>query len=69
MSNVAAHYESLFGNDPATARAARSLCDEGKHGAGTLEHRRALTAFFWWTAWAATTERAGPWRTLSDQAA
>ncbi|MEO6139108.1 MAG: cbb3-type cytochrome c oxidase subunit I, partial [Luteimonas sp.] len=23
----------------------------------TMEHRRALTAFFWWTAWAATTER------------
>ena len=25
----------------------------------TMEHRRALTAFIWWTAWAATTERAG----------
>ncbi len=24
---------------------------------GTAKHRRALTAFFWWTAWAATTER------------
>ena len=23
----------------------------------TVEHRRALTAFIWWTAWAATTER------------
>ena len=34
ISNVAAHYESLFGNDPATARAARSLRDEERHGAG-----------------------------------
>ncbi|MBA2352802.1 MAG: nitric-oxide reductase large subunit, partial [Burkholderiales bacterium] len=25
----------------------------------TVEHRRALTAFFWWTAWAATSERLG----------
>ena len=25
----------------------------------TVENRRALTGFFWWTAWAATTERPG----------
>jgi hypothetical protein len=25
----------------------------------SLEHRRALTAFFWWTSWAAVTERPG----------
>ena len=33
LSNVAAHYESLFGNDPATAQIARGLRDEGRHGA------------------------------------
>ncbi|MEO6263697.1 MAG: nitric-oxide reductase large subunit [Luteimonas sp.] len=58
LSNVAAHYESLFGNDPATAklREAYAMKDDT---VDTLEHRRALTAFFWWTAWAATTERPG----------
>ena len=56
VSNVAAHYESLFGNDPATAglREAYAMKDGTVDTAG---HRRALTAFFWWTAWAATTER------------
>ncbi|MFD0737863.1 nitric-oxide reductase large subunit [Lysobacter koreensis] len=55
-SNVAAHYVSLFGNDPATAELREAYAmKEGT--VDTLEHRRALTAFFWWTAWAATTER------------
>jgi nitric oxide reductase subunit B len=58
VSNVAAHYESLFGNDPATQglREAYAMKD------GTVPdaaNRRALTAFFWWTAWAAMTERPG----------
>ncbi|MCB1587294.1 MAG: nitric-oxide reductase large subunit, partial [Xanthomonadales bacterium] len=56
MANVAAHYVSLFGNDPATAelREAYAMRD---NTVDTLAHRRALTAFFWWTAWAAGTER------------
>lgn len=56
MAEVAAHYVSLFGNDPATAslREAYAMRD---HTVATLEHRRALTAFFWWAAWAAGTER------------
>ncbi|MDR7133340.1 nitric oxide reductase subunit B [Lysobacter niastensis] len=56
MSNVAAHYESLFGNDPAT----QELREAYAMKEGTVpdaEHRRALTAFFWWTSWAAGTER------------
>ncbi|HEX2596156.1 MAG TPA: nitric-oxide reductase large subunit [Luteimonas sp.] len=58
ISNVAAHYESLFGNDPATAELRKAYAM--KLGTvDTPEHRRALTAFFWWTAWAATTERPG----------
>lgn len=58
VSNVAAHYVSLFGNDPATAelREQYAMRDDT---VGTAEHRQALTAFFWWTAWAATTERLG----------
>lgn len=56
ISNVAAHYQSLFGNDPATRelREAYAMKEATVPDAG---HRRALTAFFWWTAWAATTER------------
>ena len=56
ISNVAAHYESLFGNDPATAelREAYAMKNDTIPDA---DHRRALTAFFWWTAWAAATER------------
>ncbi|MEO6226454.1 MAG: nitric-oxide reductase large subunit [Thermomonas sp.] len=64
VSNVAAHYESLFSNDPATLklRVAYAM----KQGTvDTAEHRRALTAFFWWTAWAATTERASDGETIA----
>ncbi len=57
LSNVAAHYISLFGNDPATAELREAYAMK-ESTVGTLEHRRSLTAFFWWTSWAATTERA-----------
>ena len=50
-------------------RAARSVRDEERHGAGRCRHRRALTAFFWWTAWAATTERPGGSSHLHQQLA
>jgi nitric oxide reductase subunit B len=56
ISNVAAHYISLFGNDPATAEL-REAYAMRNDTIDTLEHRRALTAFIWWTAWAAGTER------------
>jgi nitric oxide reductase subunit B len=58
ISNVAAHYESLFGNDPATAtlREAYAMKNDTMPDAGL---RRDLSAFFWWTSWAAMTERPG----------
>lgn len=56
LSNVAAHYESLFGNDPAT-RELREAYAMKENTVPDAAHRRALTAFFWWTAWAAGTER------------
>ena len=58
IAKVSAHYESLFGNDPATAelREAYAMKNDTVPDAG---HRHALTAFFWWTAWAAMTERPG----------
>jgi nitric oxide reductase subunit B len=56
MSNVAAHYESLFGNDP-TSRPLREAYAMKNNTVPDADHRRSLTAFFWWTAWAAGTER------------
>jgi nitric oxide reductase subunit B len=55
---VANHYETLFGRDPAM----RELRENYAMKEGTVEdpQRRAqLTAFFHWSAWAATTERPG----------
>jgi len=58
ISNVAAHYESLFGNDPVTAklRATYAMRDGT---VDTVGHRRELTAFFFWAAWATVTTRPG----------
>ncbi len=56
ISNVAGHYVSLFGNDPAT-QALRETYAMRNNAVDTLEHRDRLAAFFFWTAWAATTER------------
>ena len=53
---VSAHYESLFGNDPATAELRENYAMKNDTVA-EAEDRRVLAAFFWWTAWAATTER------------
>ncbi|MDR0183405.1 nitric-oxide reductase large subunit [Lysobacter arvi] len=58
IRNVASHYIRLFGNDPATAtlREAYAMRNDTVPDA---EHRRQLTAFYWWTAWAAVTQRPG----------
>ncbi|MDR3415919.1 MAG: nitric-oxide reductase large subunit [Nevskia sp.] len=53
---VAAHYESLFGNDPALARL-RVQYAMSDGAVTTAEDREALAAFVFWTAWAATTNR------------
>jgi len=58
VSNVAAHYESLFGNDPATASLREAYAMKNDTVAYP-DRRRSLAAFFWWTAWAAMTERPG----------
>ena len=56
IAQVEKHYQSLFGNDPATAplRETYAMRDDT---VDTLEHRRQLSAFFFWTAWAAVTNR------------
>ena len=58
IRGVAAHYQSLFGNDPATAWLREAYAMKNNTVPNT-EYRRALTAFFWWTAWATVTERPG----------
>jgi nitric oxide reductase subunit B len=58
IREVAAHYEALFGTDPKLS----ALRDQYAMTEGALpdaDNRRALTAFFFWSAWAATTNRPG----------
>ena len=56
IARVGAHYQSLFGSDPDTA-ALREAYAMRNDTVPAAEHRRALTAFIWWTAWAAGTNR------------
>ncbi|MFN3702641.1 nitric-oxide reductase large subunit [Thermomonas sp.] len=58
ISMVAAHYESVFSNDPAT-HALREAYAMREDTVPDADHRRAMTAFFFWTAWAAGTDRPG----------
>ncbi|MBJ6977856.1 nitric-oxide reductase large subunit [Luteimonas sp. MC1895] len=56
IREVGAHYVSLFGSEPDTAELREAYAMKNDTIAAP-EHRQAMTAFFWWTAWAATTER------------
>jgi nitric oxide reductase subunit B len=58
MAQVAAHYDSLFSNDPGSLelRKAYAMKDGTVDSA---EHRAALNAFIWWSAWSAVTQRPG----------
>ncbi|HEY5755702.1 MAG TPA: nitric-oxide reductase large subunit [Steroidobacter sp.] len=58
MSQVAAHYESLFSNDPQTLELRKAYAMKDNTVLST-ENRTALTAFFWWTSWSAVTQRPG----------
>ncbi|MGN6529946.1 MAG: nitric-oxide reductase large subunit [Burkholderiaceae bacterium] len=58
IRSVARHYEDLFGTAPALA----ALREQYAMTDGVLpsaDDRRALAAFFFWSAWAATTDRPG----------
>ena len=58
IAAVSRHYDSLFGDDPETGHLREAYAMKN----GTVEdagYRRSLSAFFWWTAWAAVTERPG----------
>lgn len=56
IASVSTYYENLFGNDPASAglREAYAMKNDT---VPDPENRRLLSAFFWWTSWAATTHR------------
>lgn len=56
IAEVKQHYESLFGNDEATAKLREAYAMKN-NTVPDVDNRRALTAFFWWTSWAASTER------------
>jgi nitric oxide reductase subunit B len=55
----------LFSNDPATnsLRETYAMRDDT---VDTMEHRRQLTAFFFWTSWVAATERPGSSATYTN---
>lgn len=58
IRKVARHIDGLFGTDPSLA----TLRDQYAMTEGTLpstEDRQALTAFFFWSSWAAATDRPG----------
>jgi nitric oxide reductase subunit B len=58
INAVAQHYISLFGDDPALLELRKDYAMKNGTVAGDA-NRRALTAFIWWSAWSATTERPG----------
>ena len=58
LAQVAAHYDSLFSNDPATAALRESYAMKNDT-VPDAEHRRAMSSFFFWTSWAAVTDRPG----------
>src|SRR3954464_5906299 len=55
---VANHYVTLFGDDPALHELRKDYAMK-ENTVPDADNRRALTGFFWWSAWAATTERPG----------
>ncbi|HVW69070.1 MAG TPA: nitric-oxide reductase large subunit [Steroidobacteraceae bacterium] len=58
INEVAAHFESLFGNHPAltSLRAQYAMPD---NALPSSEDRAALAAFFFWSSWSAATDRPG----------
>ena len=58
VREVAAHYVSVFGNDLATAELRKAYAMR-ENTMPDPAHRQAMTAFFWWTSWAAAAERPG----------
>jgi nitric oxide reductase subunit B len=58
IKQVAAHYEGLFGTEPSLAKL-REQYAMTEDMLPSKDERQALTAFFFWSAWAASTNRPG----------
>jgi nitric oxide reductase subunit B len=58
IDSTAAHYLSLFSDDPASARL-RDAYALHANAVPNPERRQALTGFFFWAAWSCVTERPG----------
>ncbi|MCC2659548.1 MAG: nitric-oxide reductase large subunit [Arthrobacter sp.] len=58
IQQVAAHYAGLFGTDPALS-ALREQYAMMPDSLPAASDRKALTGFFFWSAWSATTDRPG----------
>ncbi|MCP1625333.1 nitric-oxide reductase large subunit [Pseudomonas nitroreducens] len=56
IRQTAAYYVALFGNDPALQPSRQHFAMK-ENTLPSLERREAMTHFFFWTAWAAATER------------
>ena len=65
IAQVAEHYQSLFSSDPATADLRETYAMKNDT-VPDAEHRRVLTAFFFWTSWAASTNRIDGNRTYTN---
>jgi nitric oxide reductase subunit B len=59
IATTAAHFESLFTNRTPTDQHLRELYAMPQNAVLNAEEAHALTGFFFWTAWAAATERPG----------
>ena len=68
VRQVASHYEALFGADPAlhTLREQYAIAEDA---VPSEAHRKLMPAFFFWTAWATTTQRPGSAHHLHQQLA
>ncbi|HKB53106.1 MAG TPA: cbb3-type cytochrome c oxidase subunit I, partial [Ramlibacter sp.] len=58
IREVAQHYEALYGNDPSLAKL-RGQYAMREDALANPQDRKDLTAFFFWTSWAASTDRPG----------
>ncbi len=56
IRHVSAHYEALFGNAPELLELRKAYAMKNDTVLEP-EHRRVLSAFIWWSAWSAVTER------------
>jgi nitric oxide reductase subunit B len=59
IAQTAAYYDQLFSDAPALQKSREHYRHEGEHAAQCRAARSKMTQFFFWTAWAASTERPG----------